>query len=101
MPTYNGTANWDVFEAFSGKWDSWQRSRELNDASAVTVLQHALTGSAAEWYNKHVALNTRRWSVERLFNDLFEAVFPENFREDLRERLMSAAQRGTPRQGFC
>lgn len=45
MPTYNGAEEYDAFEAFIGKWDSYARAYDLKGEDAVEVFQHALKGS--------------------------------------------------------
>ncbi|EJD47323.1 hypothetical protein AURDEDRAFT_163533 [Auricularia subglabra TFB-10046 SS5] len=101
MPSYNGADDYDAFEAFIGKWDSYARSHGLKGTDAIDVIQHALKGKASIWYNKHVSLQLDGWSTKRVYQELYEYCFPASFREDLREKLMSATQRGRPVKDYA
>ncbi|EJD49839.1 hypothetical protein AURDEDRAFT_161393 [Auricularia subglabra TFB-10046 SS5] len=101
MPTYNGIDDYDTFEAFIGKWDSYARSHGLKGSDAIDVIQHALKGKASIWYNKHVSLQLEGWTTKRVYQELYEYCFPASFREDLREKLMSATQRGRPVKDYA
>ena len=43
----------------------------------------------------------KTWDVPRIYNGLYESIFPANFREDLQERLMKATQHGRPLKDFA
>ncbi|EJD48353.1 hypothetical protein AURDEDRAFT_123095 [Auricularia subglabra TFB-10046 SS5] len=52
MPSYNGADDYDAFEAFIGKWDSYARSHGLKGTDAIDVIQHALKGKASIWVER-------------------------------------------------
>ncbi|EJD36190.1 hypothetical protein AURDEDRAFT_174721 [Auricularia subglabra TFB-10046 SS5] len=101
MPQYDGTADYDQFEAFVSKWDSWQRSKELSDKEAVEYLRHALTGKASTWYTNFVAMQLKGWTMKKVYKEMYESCFPVNFREDLRDKMMAATQRGRPIKDYA
>ncbi|EJD46669.1 hypothetical protein AURDEDRAFT_164126 [Auricularia subglabra TFB-10046 SS5] len=101
MPQYDGTADYDQFEAFVSKWDSWQRSKALSDREAVEYLRHALTGKASTWYTNFVAMQLKGWTMKKVYKEMYESCFPVNFREDLRDKMMAATQRGRPIKDYA
>ncbi|EJD32261.1 hypothetical protein AURDEDRAFT_178695 [Auricularia subglabra TFB-10046 SS5] len=101
MPQYDGTADYDQFEAFVSKWDSWLRSKDLKDKEAVEYLRHALTGKASTWYTNHVAMQLKGWSMMKVYKEMYESCFPVNFREDLRDKMMAATQHGRPIKDYA
>ncbi|KZV97945.1 hypothetical protein EXIGLDRAFT_810418 [Exidia glandulosa HHB12029] len=101
MPMYDGTEDFEKFESFVHKWDSWARVHRLTEFEAVDYLTHALTGSALDWYMLHVALSPRYWTIIQLYQSLYEYIFPSNFRQTLRRRLMSAKQHGRRVKDFA
>ncbi|KZV86457.1 hypothetical protein EXIGLDRAFT_752800 [Exidia glandulosa HHB12029] len=101
MPTYNGAADYDVFESWISKWDSWCRSSGLKGSSIIDTMRYALLGKAGAWYTRHVAMEFKAWKVEEVYQQLYETCFPISFREDLRNKLMSATQHGRPVKDFA
>ncbi|EJD34483.1 hypothetical protein AURDEDRAFT_176481 [Auricularia subglabra TFB-10046 SS5] len=101
IPRYDGIADYDQFEAFVSKWDSWLRSKDLSDKEAVEYLRHALTGKASTWYTNHVAMQLKGWSMMKVYKEMYESCFPVNFREDLRDKMMAATQRGRPIKDYA
>ncbi|EJD36663.1 hypothetical protein AURDEDRAFT_174262 [Auricularia subglabra TFB-10046 SS5] len=101
MPAYDGVADYEQFEAFISKWDSWLRSKELSDKEAVEHLRHALTGKASAWYTNHVAMQLKGWTMRRIYREMYESCFPMNFREDLRDKMMAATQHGRPIKDYA
>lgn len=101
MPEYDGAADLETYEAFVHKFDSWCRAKELQGRYAVELLNYALTGKAATWYLRHVALDTRTWTMQQVYDELWKYCFPVSFREDMRKKLMHAKQRGCSVKDFA
>lgn len=90
--TYNGTPHIETFPKFMAE------SMEYLDDYAVPARQQAqkiarfLKGDAYKFYPNSVAQQPRRWSLERLFEGLFDYCFPVDFRLQMRERLKRSTQ---------
>ncbi|KZV99865.1 hypothetical protein EXIGLDRAFT_697732 [Exidia glandulosa HHB12029] len=101
MPSYDGTPDLDVFEAFAFKWNSWARSKDLTEEESVEYMAHALQGKAAQWFMRYVAGRQHEWTLNRAYSELFNNCFPPMFRERLRRRLLSLRQNGRPVRDFA
>lgn len=101
MPTYNGTADYDTFEAWMGKWESWCKSNGLKKEARIETMRYALLGKASAWFTRHVALEVKGWTLRAVYRQLYENCFPVSFREDLRNKLMTATQHGRPIKDFA
>ncbi|EPQ50089.1 hypothetical protein GLOTRDRAFT_97238 [Gloeophyllum trabeum ATCC 11539] len=51
-----------------------------------------MSGTASRFFMKHVANHQRDWTVERIFEALFDYCFPIDYKLKLRERLMASHQ---------
>ncbi|EJD38066.1 hypothetical protein AURDEDRAFT_172827 [Auricularia subglabra TFB-10046 SS5] len=101
MPNYDGDENLAKYEAFVYEWDDWLDARQFNKARAVRMMGKALTGKAKEWFMEHVALGTYPWSTRELYQEMWEVFFSDDFREELRNKLMKSKQRGRPIKDFA
>ncbi|EJD33580.1 hypothetical protein AURDEDRAFT_177339 [Auricularia subglabra TFB-10046 SS5] len=101
MPNYDGDENLAKYEAFVYEWDDWLDARQFNEARAVRMMGKALTGKAKEWFMEHVALGTYPWTTRELYQEMWEVFFSDDFREELRNKLMKSKQRGRPIKDFA
>ncbi|KZV93051.1 hypothetical protein EXIGLDRAFT_768383 [Exidia glandulosa HHB12029] len=101
MPSYDGSADLEVFEAFVYQWDSWCRAKGIYGRYAVEILNYAVSNKAQKWYMRHVALDARNWTMDRVYAELWEYCSPVSFREDLRRKLMRSKQKRRPVKDFA
>ncbi|EJD32637.1 hypothetical protein AURDEDRAFT_178269 [Auricularia subglabra TFB-10046 SS5] len=49
----------------------------------------------------HVALDDHPWTTQEIYCELWDSCFSDNFREELREKLMKAKQNGRPIKDYA
>ncbi|EJD34187.1 hypothetical protein AURDEDRAFT_176754 [Auricularia subglabra TFB-10046 SS5] len=101
MPSYDGSEDLSKYEAFVYEWDDWLDARQLSERRAVHLMGRALTGEAKEWFMEHVALGTYPWTTSELYQEMYEVFFSDDFREELRNKLMKSKQRGRRVKDFA
>ncbi|EJD38569.1 hypothetical protein AURDEDRAFT_172336 [Auricularia subglabra TFB-10046 SS5] len=101
MPSYDGTEDLKKFESFVFNWDNWLAPKRLTRERQVALMAQALTGEANEWFMTHVALDEYPWTVREIYQELYETCFSDDFREELRAKLMKAKQKGRPVKDFA
>ncbi|KAL1750052.1 hypothetical protein FB107DRAFT_224527, partial [Schizophyllum commune] len=89
---WRGTPDIKEYERFMYDLTTWQDGLGLTDEVVLMVVGRFLAGRAREYYMNHVSRNIHDWTMPRLYARLFEACFPYNYREQLRQELMHAQQ---------
>ncbi|KAJ7208904.1 hypothetical protein GGX14DRAFT_566600 [Mycena pura] len=97
---YDGKADLDMFDHWTYEVDTWAELHGIDDAMTVKLMVNFMGGKASRFFMKHIALRRKNWTVKLVYEGLFDYCFPANFKLQLRERLMSAKQRGSKVRDF-
>lgn len=100
-PTYTGIANLDILDQWTYAMDVWIEMQGLDNKWAVKLMINFLSDKASTFYMKHIALRQHRWSVQQVYEGLFDYCFPPDYKLELRKRLMTAYQGRKPVRDFA
>ncbi|QRW04576.1 Transposon Tf2-1 polyprotein [Ceratobasidium sp. AG-Ba] len=79
LPTpYNGESNYDIYKQFVHEVDTWVQDTGFSDREAIRHIKGFLKDKAATFYMNHVAPNPRKYTMTKLWSELFEYCFPPN-----------------------
>ncbi|KIJ55915.1 hypothetical protein M422DRAFT_239077 [Sphaerobolus stellatus SS14] len=91
-PTYSGEVNLEKFDQWTFAYDNWVEMHALNTKWSVWLLVNFLSGKAATFYMRHVALNKHQWTRKQVYDGLFNYCFPHDFKIELRQKLTNYYQ---------
>ncbi|QRV82348.1 Transposon Ty3-G Gag-Pol polyprotein [Ceratobasidium sp. AG-Ba] len=84
--SYDGTDDFTAFELSAFNYDNWVLDTKQSEAEAVRHFSKVLKGKASAWYMAHVATNQRRYTMKKIYQELFDYCFPPDFIEKLRKQ---------------
>ncbi|KIL61389.1 hypothetical protein M378DRAFT_13564 [Amanita muscaria Koide BX008] len=93
---WDGTPNLDTFDRWIYEVDTWCELVRIDDGDAVKILVQFMSGEAAKFFMKHVAMNRTKWTTKSIYEGLFDYCFPPRFKQQLRRKMVTARQ-GTQR----
>lgn len=93
---YNGDAKIDVFQCWLYSVMDYFKAAHVNGKYCIPCLQHFMSGKAAAFFMREVAMTTRRWELDEFSTNLFDYCFPENFHTGQRVRLTECRQNTRP-----
>ncbi|HEV7737941.1 MAG TPA: hypothetical protein VGO47_11295, partial [Chlamydiales bacterium] len=66
----------------------------MSEEAATKVIKDYLTGKAEMFYRREVVRSREQWSLKDIYLGLFDYCFPDNYKNSLRDNLLSFQQRG-------
>ena len=81
--------------------DVWIEMQGLDNKWAVKLMINFLSDKASTFYMKHIALRQHRWTVQKVYEGLFDYCFPPDYKLELQKRLMTAYQGRKPVHNFA
>ncbi|KAJ7207445.1 hypothetical protein GGX14DRAFT_567397 [Mycena pura] len=91
--TFDGRADLDVLDQWTYEVDTWREWNGISDRMTVKIMVNFMSGKASRFFMKHVALRQKEWTVQSVYEGLFNYCLPPDFKLELREKLTSAQQR--------
>ena len=89
---WDGTPNLNTFDRWIYEVDTWCELVQIDDEDAVKIMVQYMSGEAARFFMKHVAMNRASWSTKSVYEGLFDYCFPPRFKQQLRRKMMTARQ---------
>ncbi|KAG8689120.1 hypothetical protein FRC11_004054 [Ceratobasidium sp. 423] len=90
--TYVGNPDYDVFEQFMYKVETWVEDTGFEEKDVVRHVKGFLKDKAASFYMDHVAPEITKYMMKKLFQELFKYCFPPDIKARLRWHFMSLHQ---------
>ncbi|QRV92218.1 Transposon Ty3-G Gag-Pol polyprotein [Ceratobasidium sp. AG-Ba] len=82
---YDGSDDFTAFELLAFNYDNWVLDTKQTEAEAVQHFSKVLKGKASAWYMADIATNQRRYTMKKIYQELFDYCFPPDFIEKLRK----------------
>ncbi|KAI0069500.1 hypothetical protein K474DRAFT_1610351, partial [Panus rudis PR-1116 ss-1] len=89
---WDGTPDLDLFDTWTFEVDTYRELTGLSDRIVLKMMVNFMTGKPRSFFMKHVATHQKEWNTKLLYEALFDYCFPEDFKSELRDNLMSAKQ---------
>ncbi|KIJ24277.1 hypothetical protein M422DRAFT_56464 [Sphaerobolus stellatus SS14] len=93
LPVYSGTPNIEILDRWAYAVNNWVEMHALERKWAVRLVANFLGGKASTFYMRHVAHHQKRWTLQQIYDGLFDYCFPPDYKNRLRDRLTSYEQR--------
>ena len=100
-PIYSGIANLDILDQWTYAMDTWIEMNGLDNKWAIKLMDNFLSDKASNFYMKHVALRHCHWTIQQVYEGLFDYCFLPDYKLELRKCLMSAYQGRKPIRDFA
>ncbi|KAF7371768.1 CCHC-type domain-containing protein [Mycena venus] len=84
---YDGEVNTTAFQRFVRESARYVKTGRVPADEQVFYVSYYLKGKAADFYNQVVVDNEAAYDLELFFTDLFEFIFPQDFRIQQRKKL--------------
>ena len=89
---WDGTPDLDVYDTWKYNLTTWAELNGTPDYIMVKTMTYYITGKASQFFMNHVAKSKFTWTLENVYDGLFNYCFPEDFKTMLRDRLEFATQ---------
>jgi hypothetical protein len=89
---YDGKPDLMVFDKWTYEVNNWVRLGKYRDVTALRLLVSYVSGEAGEFFMNFVANNERSWTINTMYEALFDYCFPMDFKDRLRARLTHSIQ---------
>jgi hypothetical protein len=84
---YDGEMNATAFQRFVREGSAYVRMGRVPPEDQVFYLLYYLKDKAADFYNQVVVPNEESFTLQKFFVELFDFIFPPDFRNSQRKRL--------------
>ncbi|PIL26897.1 hypothetical protein GSI_10035 [Ganoderma sinense ZZ0214-1] len=89
---WDGTPDLDKFDHWKYELNTWAELNKAPGYLIVKTMTNYVSGKASRFFMDHVANSNSEWSLENVYDGLFDYCFPDDFKAMLRRRLMTAKQ---------
>ena len=89
---WDGTLDLDGFDTWKYNLNTWVELNQVPDYIMVKTMTYYITGKASQFFMNHVARSKFTWTLDNVYDGLFDYCFPEDFKTMLRDRLEFATQ---------
>ena len=73
---WTGSPDLDLYDKWVYEVETWCKYCTLSDKMSVPLLARCMSGTASEFFMKHVALQPRKWTRRAIYEALFDYCFP-------------------------
>ncbi|KAG8746957.1 hypothetical protein FRC11_012529 [Ceratobasidium sp. 423] len=92
LSTYTGNPNYDIFKQFVYEVETWVEDTGFKERDVVRHVKGFLKDKAASFYMDHIAPEITKYTMKKLFQELFEYCFPPDIKARLCWHFMSLHQ---------
>ena len=89
---WNGSPNIDLFDQWVYKVETWAYVYGLPERLVLRLIVQFLSDKPSKFFMKHVAPSLSKWSLQTLYDALFNYCFPIDFKARLRARFERTSQ---------
>ncbi|KAA1472921.1 hypothetical protein DENSPDRAFT_779094, partial [Dentipellis sp. KUC8613] len=97
---YSGEVRADLYQKWVREVRLYLRYSGLKTAQGLLVLGKYLSGRAYKWYDREILSAGREITLSDFFLELFDYVFPPDFRSEQRDAFDDCHQRGRSVRDF-
>jgi hypothetical protein len=70
----------------------WRDLHDLQEYGTILAMSMVITGAAKEWYNLNVRRHEADWTLDKVAEEMFRDIFPDNYDSILCETFKDACQ---------
>ncbi|KAG1829927.1 hypothetical protein EV424DRAFT_1268260, partial [Suillus variegatus] len=89
---YNGEANVITFKKWVRETRNWKNCARLTSSQTLNLIGKYLGGQAYRFYERDVLDLDKKYSMTQFFEELFDYVFPPDFRMQQRQKFFECKQ---------
>ena len=89
---YDGRPDLAVFDKWTYEVNTWIKMTKYREPTALNLLVKYTTGTAGEFFMSFIAGCEDTWSIQEMFEALFDYCFPPDFKDRLHVQLSSTSQ---------
>ena len=89
---YDGRPDLAVFDKWTYEVNTWIKMTKYREPTVLNLLVKYITSTAGEFFMSFIAGCKDTWSIQEMFEALFDYCFPPDFKDRLRVQLSSASQ---------
>ncbi|EJD49909.1 hypothetical protein AURDEDRAFT_160931 [Auricularia subglabra TFB-10046 SS5] len=89
---YDGRADVDAFDHWCYEVDLWKTMNGVHTRWAIALLSGFLSDKALHWYMNNIVMSKEKWTMRKIYDELFDYCFPSDFKLMLRKRFAQLTQ---------
>ncbi|KAF5335687.1 hypothetical protein D9611_009565 [Ephemerocybe angulata] len=90
--TYSGRQSVQDFTRFIRQYHAYTEIGHVPDRLRVFLVSNFLSGRASEFYEQRVSSDPESWTLQRLFEEMFNYIFPPDYRLEMRDKIEAMYQ---------
>ncbi|EJD33521.1 hypothetical protein AURDEDRAFT_177391 [Auricularia subglabra TFB-10046 SS5] len=89
---YDGRADVDVFDHWCYEVDLWKTMNGVRTKWVIALLSGFLSDKALRWFMNNIVMSKEKWTMRKIYDELFDHCFPSDFKLMLRKRFAQSTQ---------